>query len=201
MAKSPPIQASMLAHHKAASSAHVRWAGVKLRAVRDMGRQACYDWENKHLRPEAKKLDRKGAKGLARVAAKKAIALMREQGLIRDDADAEYVRASFKVAFTDEHHGQCWGSAGAVYFANWGWTVPIILHEMAHWADQWAHLLAARNAGQTVTDFWGHGPRWRGWFLWMLANVEWAGHSYDLEQLKATMPGSIILPNSFHKGN
>lgn len=165
----------------------------RLKSVRDAGRQACYDWENKHLRPGTVALPRGDAKGLARLAGKKAIALMEQRGLVRDDADRQAMLASLRVALTKENAGHCWGGTGGVYFARWGWTKPILLHEVAHWADQWAQMLAARNAGRVVAEHHGHGPKWRGWFLWLLANVEWAGHRYDLAALPR-MPGGHVMP-------
>ncbi|AMD58902.1 hypothetical protein AWN88_11275 [Agrobacterium tumefaciens] len=144
--------------------------GSMLRSVRDSNRQRCYKWEWKDLRPIQKKLGYDEARGYARLCAKIAIRRMRETGLMKSDEVADEVRASFKAAFTKERLKRCDGSAHGVYFAEWGWTDVIIAHEVAHWADQWAHRLSGNLAFGRV-DYEAHGPLWRGWFVHILAHA------------------------------
>lgn len=194
--KQQPIERAFTKQFHVRQRADIRATGASLTIARDAGRQACYDWENRMLRPREATLDRRGCKGLARLACKRAIAQLEAMGLITDEATRKMVRSSFTAAFTTENAGHCWGGSAGVYFARWGWTRATILHEVAHWADSWNDMLLARG-GERV-QHWGHGPQWRGWFLWLLTEVEWAGHKYDLAALKATFPGSIRMPNSMH---
>lgn len=147
----------------------VRTNRVGLRSQRDSNRQRCYDWENKFLRPLQSELSRQVAKGYARLCVKIAIRQFRVMYPQMTDLDAETIRASFKAAFTKETIGHCNANAAGAYFAKWGWTDVIIAHEVAHWADQWAHKLAG-NPGFSV-PFEGHGPKWRGWFCFLLSNA------------------------------
>jgi hypothetical protein len=147
----------------------VRTRQVALRSLRDSNRQRCYDWENKFLRPHMTVFDRNTAKGYARLCVKIAIRQMRVMFPQMTEADADTVRASFKAAFTKETIGHCNANAAGAYFAKWGWTDVIIAHEVAHWADQWAHKLRG-NPGFSV-PFEGHGPRWRGWFVFLLSRA------------------------------
>jgi hypothetical protein len=143
--------------------------GGYLGTLRDSNRQRCYNWENKHLRPGSKSMDQQEAKGYARLCVKAAIRHMRGSGLIKSDEDAEKVRSSFRAAFTKETLSHCNANAAGAYFAKWGWTDVIIAHEVAHWADQWAHRLSA-NPGVRV-PYEPHGPKWRGWFVFILASA------------------------------
>jgi len=143
---------------------------ARLGKSRDSNRQRCYNWENKCLRPFQKAMTRQEAKGYARLCVKAAIRTMRETGLIKSDAVADMVRASFTAAFTTETIGHCNANAQGAYFAKWGWTDVIIAHEVAHWADQWAHKLRG-GVFPAVVTYEPHGPRWRGWFLHLLKDV------------------------------
>lgn len=144
--------------------------GGRLSTRRDSLRQRCYNWENKHLRPVSKTFDRQAAKGYARLCVKIAIRHMRELGLITSDEVADMVRGSFQMAFTKERIGHCNANNTGAYFAAWGWTDVIIAHEIAHWADQWAHKLTTANPFALV-PYEPHGPKWRGWFAYLLANA------------------------------
>lgn len=143
--------------------------GGSLRLVRDTNRQRCYNWEFKELRPIQKKLSYDEARGYARLCVKIAIRQMRAIGLIKSDAVADEVRASFKAAFTKENQRKCNANAVGAYFAAWGWTDVIVAHEVAHWADQWAHKLSAKPFQRVSYE--GHGPKWRGWFVFILSNA------------------------------
>lgn len=144
--------------------------GAHITHARDANRKRCYAWENKHLRPLQTRLEKQAAKGYARLCVKIAIRKMREMGIITTDHAAENVRASFKSAFTQENIRRCDASEVGSYFAKWGWTDVIIAHEIAHWADRWAHKLAA-PLDQRYVAHEGHGPRWRGWFVYILAHA------------------------------
>lgn len=144
--------------------------GGNLNHKRDSKRQRCYDWENKHLRPQQSAFEtRQAAKGYARLCAKVAIRHMQEIGLIQTEAVAEGVRKSFMAAFTKERLRHCNANATGAYFAAWGWTDVIIAHEVAHWADQWAHKLSVHPFKRA--DYIPHGPNWLGWFGYILANA------------------------------
>lgn len=144
--------------------------GSPLQSTRDSNRQRCYNWEFKELRPIQKKFDYDAARGYARLCCKIAIRRMRETGLIASDLVADEVRDSFKAAFTKENIRRCDGSAAGVYFAEWGWTDVIIAHEVAHWADQWAHRLSGNTPFGRVS-YEPHGPKWRGWFIHILSHA------------------------------
>lgn len=172
--------------------------GANLRSARDSNRQRCYNWEFKHLRPtQGVFADRAAAKGYARLCVKIAIRHMKSLGLIKSDIVEEAIRASFKAAFTTESLAKCNANASGAYFAKWGWTDVIIAHEVAHWADQWAHKLRG-NPGFGV-EYEPHGPRWRGWFVHILAHavrgqagadaaIEWLIGTLKAERLKIILP-------------
>lgn len=161
---------------------------------RDSNRQRSYNCEFKHLRPISGVFkDRGAAKGYARLCAKIAIRRMVETGLIKDDATRDRVRASFTAAFTKETIGRCDANNSGAYFAKWGWTDCIIAHEVAHWADHWAHLLSKPQP--FIKAYWeGHGPRWRGWFTYILAaasdryTLDGIKQAWATERLQITMP-------------
>lgn len=143
--------------------------GGSLYSVRDSNRQRCYKWEFKELRPIQKTLSYDEARGYARLCVKIAIRQMRAGGLIQSDDAAAVVRASFKAAFTKESLQKCNANASGAYFARWGWTDVIVAHEVAHWADQWAHKLSAKPFQRVSYE--GHGPKWRGWFVFILSHA------------------------------
>ncbi len=141
---------------------------VILRSARDSHRQRCYDWENASLRPiQTAFADRQAAKGYARLCMKVALRLL--LSLHPDKANEALMRASFKAAFTKERLSKCNANASGAYFAAWGWTDAIIAHEVAHWADQWDHKLSGGSGFSVAYE--GHGPKWRGWFVYILSNA------------------------------
>lgn len=161
--------------HGAVRNASIKWT------VRDSSRQRSYNCEYKHLRPLAGRFnDRQAAKGFARLCAKIAIKRMIETGVIADYdmVTQEAVRASFKAALTKEDRANCDGCSAGVYFAKWGWTDCVIAHEVAHWADQWAHKLGGRK---TLDNYEPHGAKWRGWFTYILCK---ASDRYTLDGVK-----------------
>lgn len=168
---------------------------VYLRSVRDSNRQRCYNWEFEHLRPlQSKFEDRQAAKGFARLCMKVAL---RQLLALYPEANEALIRASFKAALTKENQRKCNANAAGAYFAAWGWTDVIIAHEVAHWADQWAHKLRG-NPGFSV-DYEGHGPRWRGWFAFILGKVGMRRHSEfpsDARALAVTTLNKARLPFS-----
>jgi hypothetical protein len=170
---------------------------VGLRTLRDSNRQRCYDWENKHLRPHMTTFKRDAAKGYARLCVKIAIRQMRVMFPQMTEADAEAVRASFKAAFTKERIGRCDASEIGAYFAGWGWTDAIIAHEVAHWADRWAHRLSG-NPGFQV-DFEGHGPKWRGWFAFLLSQAGMRRYSLEPEAILKLCTDTLTVERLAYK--
>ncbi|KAA3452741.1 hypothetical protein C7I87_00750 [Mesorhizobium sp. SARCC-RB16n] len=173
--------------------AAVRHASIQW-TVRDGNRQRCYNSEAARLHPRAGKFDdRQAAKGFARLCAKIAIRHMIATGVIADydKVTQEVVRASFKVAMTKESRAVCDGCSAGVYFAKWGWTDTIITHEVAHWADQWAHKLGGKA---TLSAYEPHGPKWRGWYTYLLAaasdrfTVEGITAGWKADRLPVLMP-------------
>lgn len=118
---------------------------------------------------------------------------MVETGLIKDDATRAKVRGSFVAAFTKETIGHCNANATGAYFAKWGWTDAIIAHEVAHWADQWAHKLSVAGWHMSAS-YEPHGPKWRGWFTYLLCKasdrftVEGVKRAWATDRLPITMP-------------
>jgi hypothetical protein len=173
--------------------ATVRHASIQW-TVRDSNRQRSYNCEYKHLRPIAGKFDdRQAAKGFARLCAKIAIRRMIETAVIADydKVTQDAVRASFKAALTKENLAVCDGCSAGVYFAAWGWTDCVIAHEVAHWADQWAHKLGGR---ETLSNYEPHGPKWRGWFTYILTA---ASDRFTVEGVKAAWSKdrlAIVMP-------
>ncbi|AIK68471.1 hypothetical protein Lo5R7ANS_01 [Mesorhizobium phage vB_MloP_Lo5R7ANS] len=172
-----------------------RTAGIGggLATCRDSNRQRSYDCENKHLRPLSGKFDnRQAAKGFARLCANIAIRRMVETGLIKSDTMRDAVRSSFTAAFTKEAIGHCNANATGAYFASWGWTDAIIAHEVAHWADQWAHKLGCPPTVRASYE--PHGAKWRGWFTYILCKasdrftVEGVKRAWATDRLAVQMP-------------
>ncbi|PBB68130.1 hypothetical protein CK228_13555 [Mesorhizobium sp. WSM4312] len=173
---------------QAVRNASIKWT------VRDSNRQRSYNSEAKHLHPKAGRFaDRQAAKGFARLCAKIAIRHMVATGVIADydKVTQEAVRASFKAALTKEDRAVCDGCSGGVYFARWGWADTTIAHEVAHWADQWAHKLGGRA---TLSSYEPHGAKWRGWYTFILAaasdrfTVEGIKRGWAADRLPILMP-------------
>lgn len=166
------------------------------RRKRDSNRQRCYQWEFDHLRPTAGTYkNRQAAKGYARLCAKVAIKELLRLNIIQNSDTLEYVRKSFKAAITKEEHPLCLGCRCGVYIAKWGWSDVVIAHEVAHWADQWAHGLSA-PAG-TFTSYEAHGPKWRGWFAFILSNTS---KNFELDTITLSLKMrrlEVSLPAGF----
>jgi len=136
---------------------------LRSKRVRDANRRRCYQWEHETLRPYQRKYDtRQAAKGFARLCSKVAVKRLVDR---HEGANPELIRETFKAAFTMENLRRCDAAEGGCYFASWGWSDVIIAHEVAHWADRWDHHLSRQ------ATFEGHGPKWRGWFAFILSDV------------------------------
>lgn len=137
-----------------------------LRQQRDTNRKRCYRWEWETT-PKLGKRDysgsRKAAKGLARLAAKVAVRKLQTRHGLSDER-TKAILETFRAHFTNEPIQRCWGGAGGVFFAGWGWTDWVILHEVAHWIDHHEAFYLGKSRA-------GHGPDWLGWFRYLLIEV------------------------------
>ena len=152
------------------------------RKVRDSQRSKSYRWEDWARNSDETRQhhfeSKRQAKSYARLAAKVGLAHMAKlRGMSEQEAAA--IWKGFRVYMTTEQERSCCGSLAGVYFAKWGWTDWIICHEVAHWLDHHdAHYQKESRAG--------HGPKWRGWYLWLLQEIGGEHkQGYDLETLKA----------------
>lgn len=110
---------------------------------------------------------RQAAKDFARLCTNIAIRHMVEIGLIRDEATRATIRGTFQPAIHTGHEpASCQTNTAGTEFAGWGSTQAIIAHEVAHWADQWAHRLRGVDGHREA-----HGTRWRGWYTYILSQA------------------------------